>query len=146
MTFRMRAFERRQGDSATVDAFRLHAPGGKHFRQDAAVRVVVVDHQNGQVLYKFGIAEGFGLWDAIRESEVTRKVERASAADFAFDPDSSAHQRDEPGGDGQPEARAAVSARGGGVRLRERVENHLLFVSRNSDAGIAHLKMQYQPA
>src|ERR1039457_250873 len=47
-------------------------------------------------------------------------------------------------GDGEPQARAAVLARGGAIGLREGFENLLLLFQRNADARVAHRKVQQQ--
>ena len=56
---------------------------------------------------------------------------------FAFHPDFSAHQFHQPRCDRESQTSPSVLARRGTVRLRERFEDHLLFVWRNSDAGVA---------
>ena len=53
-----------------------------------------------------------------------------------------AHQGHQPGGDGQAQAGAAVLPRGRGVRLLEGLEDPLLLVGRDADAGVAHREAQ----
>src|SRR5262249_25192390 len=71
-------------------------------------------------------------------AEAGREGEGATPARRAVHGDGSAHEGDQPGGDAQAQARAAVLARGGGVLLLERPEDALLLVGRDADAGVAH--------
>ena len=57
---------------------------------------------------------------------------------FADDADITAHHLAEAPADRQPQAGAAVFARGGGIRLHERFEYFLHLRRRHADAGIAH--------
>ena len=63
-------------------------------------------------------------------------------ARLALDPDASAHQLDQRGGDRQAEPGAAEPARGRAVGLRERLEDRARFSARNADAGVAHREAQ----
>ena len=56
--------------------------------------------------------------------------------DFAFDPDSPSHQADQLRRDGQSQAGAAEAPRGRAVDLAERLEDALLFVGGDADAGV----------
>ena len=56
----------------------------------------------------------------------------------ALDPEPAAHHRDQPRRDRQPEAGAAVLARGRAVGLGEGLEDQLLLLGRDADAGVAH--------
>ena len=62
----------------------------------------------------------------------------AAAAHFTFQPDFSAHQLHDLGGDGQTEASATVLSGGGTVRLGKSIEDDVLFFGRNADAGVLH--------
>ena len=62
---------------------------------------------------------------------------RADKADFA------AQQRRQFAADGQTETRAAETPARAGVGLVERLEDNLLFVRRNADAGIADFKSDH---
>src|SRR5215467_9440392 len=68
--------------------------------------------------------------------------EQAARAGSALRADLAAEHLDEALADREPEARAAVAARGRGVGLRERLEQprHLLFA--DADAAVAHLEAQ----
>ena len=62
--------------------------------------------------------------------------------DLAFDPDVAAHQLDQPRRDRQAEAGAAEAAGRRAVRLRERLEDQLLLVARDADAGVDDREVQ----
>src|SRR5204863_9368629 len=64
------------------------------------------------------------------------EVERASLADFAFDPDASAVHFHELFGDAEPQARSSELASDGRIDLSELSENILQLVLGNSDAGV----------
>ena len=71
------------------------------------------------------------------------EVERAALARLALDPDAPAHQLDELRRDGQAQPGAAVLARRrGAIGLAEGLEDRLLLVRRNADAGVADAEMQ----
>jgi hypothetical protein len=76
------------------------------------------------------------------QPEPRREAEGTALAGRALQPDLPAHQLDQAARDGQAEAGAAVLARGGHVRLRERLEQpgHLLLA--HADAGVAHREAQ----
>ena len=71
-----------------------------------------------------------------------RQVERehAARARRADQPDLAAEQLGELARDGQAQAGAAVLAAGRAVGLLERLEDDLLLVGRDADAGVAHLE------
>ena len=73
-----------------------------------------------------------------------REVEGAALAGFALQPHVATHQFDQAARYGQPEAGAAKAAGGRGVFLREGVENQLLLVRGDADAGVAHRQVDYQ--
>ena len=67
---------------------------------------------------------GIALDDlGLGQPEPGGKVELASPADFALDPDAALHQAGQPRGDGQPQARPAVTAGHGVVGLLEHLED-----------------------
>src|SRR5580700_197444 len=72
------------------------------------------------------------------------EVEGAAAAWLAFDPDLSTHQHDESRRDRQTQARAAKASRRRAVRLRERVENQLLFLRGDTNSCIHDLEVQLE--
>ena len=63
-------------------------------------------------------------------------MEVASLAFLAFDPDAAAHEFDQPAGNGQSQAGAAVSARHRTVGLDKLLEYVPQPVPRNAHAGI----------
>ncbi len=79
---------------------------------------------------------------AVADAEPDGEVERAADARFAFEPDASAHQLDQPAADGEAQAGAAVLARGGHVGLRERLEQFRRLLRRHADAGVAHGELE----
>src|SRR5689334_7293648 len=70
------------------------------------------------------------------------EVERTSLARLALQPNPTAHQVDEPGANRETQAGAAVFSRSGAVGLTERLENHLLFLQRNTDSLVFDRKME----
>ena len=64
--------------------------------------------------------------------------ERAACADRAVQPDFSAKQSRDLTANGEAEAGPSVLPCDGSVCLLERLENDLMFVGRNTDAGIDH--------
>ena len=77
-----------------------------------------------------------------------RNVEPEAAALplLALVKDTSPHQLDQPPGDRQPQAAAAIAAREPIVRLLEILEQPLLIVAADADAGVAHLELHDAPA
>src|SRR2546421_395042 len=70
-------------------------------------------------------------------------MERASAADFALDPDASAHEFDQTRANGQPKPGAAIFSGGGAVSLRKRLENEFLLFFRNAAARVCDAPMHH---
>ena len=62
---------------------------------------------------------------------------RAAQVDFA------AKQAGQFAADGEPKARAAVLAAGGGIRLLERLEDDLLLLVRDADAGVGNFERDH---
>ncbi len=75
-------------------------------------------------------------------AEPDREEERGPDAGLALEPDAAAHQLDQPAADRQPEAGAAVLARGGHVGLRERLEQLRRLLRRHADARVAHRELE----
>src|SRR5690606_26874944 len=69
------------------------------------------------------------------------QCERAAYARRAREPQLAAEQMRELAADRQTQARAAVLARGARIRLLERFEDDLLFLRRDSDAGIGDAEL-----
>ena len=71
-----------------------------------------------------------------------REVERAAPADLALEPDLPAHHLDQAGRDRQAQPGAAVLAGRRGVGLGERLEEPLLLLGGDADAGVADGEVQ----
>ena len=78
----------------------------------------------------------------MRPRQHHRKVEAGALAGFALDPKPAAHEPRQPRADGQSESGAPVIARGRAVDLREGVENQLVLVLRDADAGVRHGELE----
>ena len=72
-----------------------------------------------------------------------RAMERAARPRLAAEADVAAEGLHEARGDRQPQARAPVAPRRRRVGLHELVEDDLLLVGRNADAGVGHLEPQH---
>ncbi len=81
----------------------------------------------------------------LADVERRRKKERASLTQLAGTTDPSTHQLHQALADGQSETRSAVLARGGGIGLRETLENHFRFVRGDPDPGIHDVESQPPP-
>ena len=79
-----------------------------------------------------------GRWPGIGDRQIERK--RAADAGRAAQLDFAAQQARQFAADREAEAGAAVFAAGAGVGLLERLEDDLLFLERNADAGIGDLE------
>ena len=85
---------------------------------------------------------GAHLRDGRRPGVLERQVERegAALAGRAAQLDLAAEQVGELAADGEAQAGAAVLAAGAGVRLLERLEDDLLLLGRDADAGVGDLE------
>ena len=117
------------------------------------VEEVVLDQENAQRLGRMlTIDRGSSVRLGIRERIESRRLHRARhgdgeregapLADLAPHVDTAAHDLDEPGGDAQPQAGAAVFLAQRAIGLDKRIENGPEFVRRDADAGVADVKMQ----
>ncbi len=100
---------------------------------DVADRRAVVDDQHAPTR-----ETRRGRGDRVRRllRELQQQGERAARAGLAVDDDLSVHELGQALHDGEPEARAAVEARGRDVALRERLEDHRLALRRDADAAV----------
>ena len=71
------------------------------------------------------------------------KVKGTALAQFAFNPDFSAHALDQEAGNGQPQTRPAIFAGCRRIGLGERLEETILFLGRDPDAVILDGEMQF---
>ena len=124
------------------DESRTHPPVHQHLAQDAAIYRIVVHHQRAQARQVARVRVLYGRRGRVAHAKTGRKMEGGSFAHFAFNPDLAVHFVNEVRGDRKPQTGAAMSSRRRTVRLRERCENRVLFVSWNADAGIGDGKMQ----
>ncbi len=120
---------------------RLHPPVGQHLLKDKPVCGVVINNKHRQALNVSG-SGGKRRPYVFLKLTADSEVEGAALTLFAFHPDAPPHQPDKLGRDGQTQARAAVFARGGAVRLGKRLEDGFLPVPGDADAGVDDGKMQ----
>ena len=78
----------------------------------------------------------------MRQLKSRGEMKRAALARLAFEPDFPAQQFHQARGDGEAEARTAVLARGGTIRLGESLKNQRLFFFRDADSGICNAKVK----
>ena len=100
-----------------------------------AVRRIIIYHQN-RYARELGHTERFRRQFGFSLPDLNCEVKSRSFSGFTLDPNLSAHQSHELSRDRQTQPGAAVFARGGRIGLRERAENLMLFVRRDSDPGI----------
>ena len=89
----------------------------------------------------FGDGRGINNLALRRARQEYGKPEARALAGLAGDADCAAHQFDDLACDGEPQSRAAETARGRAIGLGEGIENHFLLVQRNADAGITNFKV-----
>ena len=142
----MRPLQRRHGVGGARDRNRRHVPARQHLFEDVPVGRVVVDDEHAQPFERLGFRRNRDELRTRRLVERHGEMERAAASDFAFDPQPAAHQLDQPQRNRQPEARAAEAARRRAVGLGEGLEDVLLLVGGNADAGIADAEVQERTA
>ena len=104
--------------------------------QHPAVRTIVIDDQHS-------LADELAVLVVVRGGRRSRlghdgEMKRRPLADLALRPDTAAHQLAQALADGEPESRAPVAARGGGIGLAERLEEATEPVRRYPDARVAH--------
>ena len=75
-------------------------------------------------------------------TEPGREVERAALSRLAVQADAASERAHQPGRDCQPQPRPSVFARRRDVRLDELLEDHLLLVRWDADAGVGDLERQ----
>ena len=77
-----------------------------------------------------------------RQLETRGETERAATSRLAVDGDRPAHQLHQAQADCQPQASAAVLARGRSIGLPESLKDHLLLRGRDADAGVGNREAQ----
>src|SRR5207247_675599 len=76
------------------------------------------------------------------DSYPDRAEEGAAGPRLAFEPDTPAHQLDQPAADSETEPGAAVLARGAHVGLGERLEDLRGLLFGHADSGVLHRELQ----
>src|SRR5260221_13121141 len=79
---------------------------------------------------------------ARRDLEFSREMETAAAAGFTLEPDATADHSYQARRDRQPQSRSAEAARGGAIRLRERMEDDFVLILGNTDARVHDRELQ----
>jgi hypothetical protein len=69
-------------------------------------------------------------------------MKRAALPKRAFQPNSSTHERNQSGADGQAQTRAAMVSRCAAIGLRKRFEDKRVFVGGYTNTGVGHAEMQ----
>ena len=123
------------------------APGVEHAGDHSAVGRVVVHREDAHAgdVDRLGRSSSAVERRAGPASRSGGEPERRPDARRALHADLAAHELDEAPADGQAQAGAAEAPRGGGVGLRERLEQHVELLGRDADAGVAHLEAQRRP-
>ena len=127
--------DRLQRIAGTGRCLDLHAPVVEHLLQDAAIGPVVVDHEHPQPAERVQLRPRQRV---VRDAQVDLEGECAALPRHAGQLDLPAHQGDQPGRDRQTQPGAAEPPGGAGVGLLEGVEDGLLAVVRDADAGVGH--------
>ncbi len=118
----------------------LKTHAGEHFAQHPAGGIEIVYDKNpaaAQVWLRAQFA-----WRGRANRQTGGKPEGGALPVVAVDADLPAHLIGEYLGDGQPQAGAAIFARGGDIRLLEVLEQLAHLLGGEADAGVAHGKAQ----
>ena len=105
---------------------------------DAPIGRIVLDHQEA-------LARELRLWrlpggrhDRGRSPGRHSEMKSSAFAGVAFNPDFAPKQLSQAFANGQAQPGAAKMASGGGVNLLERLEQTVLSIQRDADAGVPH--------
>ena len=136
---------------AVVGDLHLQSDLGQEFHRDFLVDLVVLGQQDASA-GRHGLQAQFGNSGRLGQffqaelalAETGGKPEGAALAGHALRAGLAAHQARQPPGDGEPEAGAAVAARGGGIDLLEGREQVRDLLRRNADAGVRHFEAHQQ--
>ena len=120
--------------SPAVDTAHLHPPALQLLLQDVAIGLVVVHHQHAHAVQCAGRAQRGRAGARHRQAQIDD--ETRAPARRALDADVSAHQAQQAAADRQPEAGAAVLARGRAVGLRKVFEDPGLRFRCDADAAV----------
>ena len=83
---------------------------------------------------------------AARNGKLQREEKRAALSRLALQPNPAAHERHQALGNGQPQARAAVTPRRRGVGLREGRKDSFLVLGCDADAGVGNREFKCRRA
>ena len=138
------AIERLQRLPTVLDRNHRMAPLLEQADSHLAVHGIVLGEQHPQRVTATKKRRGRRLRSRTEtlSSHTCREVEDASPADFALEPHVPAHQPHDVRGDGEAEARAPVPPTGRAVALHERLEDRLLILARDADAGVGNAAVQ----
>ena len=131
-----------QGCAAIGRGMHLQAQALRNASGNLAGTGVVIHHQHAHVLQGVAFQPAGGLCRVL-QAEPRREVEFGPLARFAANPDSPAHLLHQRPGDGQPQAGAAIAARGGAVGLAERLEQFVALLGGHANTGVAHPEVQF---
>ncbi len=140
---RRRRYQRLDAD-AVRGGVAGHAPGFGEAAQDLQVGAVVVDDQQVAALQVVHVAV-VAVPAFVALGQTQAEPEHRALAGPAAHADGAAHQFDEAPRDRQAQAGAAVPARGRAVGLHEGLEDALLRLRRDADAGILDLAQEREP-
>jgi hypothetical protein len=99
-----------------------------------AIRPVVIDDENPLACERSTV--GAGKREHGDRLSLDREVEGRSPSRLALRPDAAAQELAQASADHEPEPGAAVSPRGGGIRLAERLEQAIELTRRDADARV----------
>jgi hypothetical protein len=110
----------------------LHLPGADHLTENSPIDPVIVDDEHGKSMQVFRS-------DALRHGllayfEPGGEMERRTAPNFTFHPDTTCHQLGESPADGESQTGAAIPACRTAVELFKGLKDVALFVRWNADA------------
>ena len=123
----------RERSSPAVNRARSHTPAGRQLFENSPVGLVVVDNQHPHASQRGDVQPG---WDSLCRCEGRCEVKLAANTRLALHPNPATHECDQPCRNSESQASPAEPACHRGIRLRERLENHLLLLWGNAHARI----------
>src|SRR3989304_2730636 len=129
-------FQLRQRPRPAFDGNGAPVPGRPTPTEPPPVRSIVIDDEGPHIANARELERRWRLRGRFEPPELDGEMERASLAHLAFDPDAAPHHLHQHRRDREPQPRAAILARGGGIDLGEAVEDHFLLFGRYADAGV----------
>src|SRR5688500_17974736 len=116
----------------------MNVPAAGQFREDAAMRCVVIDDQQSASAELRARSGEMRSWCASHRLEYDIEMNRRTSAELAFSPHRSAHAFREPFANREPKSGATVSPRRGRIGLGERLEKSAHRIRGNPNPGIFH--------